>query len=67
MPINAANGLLILLPSAIYLQGRVAAGTFDSVFYTVQGIELLAGAVNITLMGLNIRDARRMAARRRTA
>jgi hypothetical protein len=31
----------------------------------VQGIELVAGAVNMVLLGLNIRDGRRMTAGRR--
>ncbi len=56
MPFIALNGLTILLPSAIFLAIKASAGEFDVTFYTVQGIELLAGATNLTLMGLNIRD-----------
>ena len=56
MPIIGANGLLILLPSAIFLDQWASAGSFDTKFYVVQGLELLAGAVNLTLMGMNIRD-----------
>lgn len=56
MPIIGANGLLILLPSAIFLDQWASAGSFDTKFYIVQGLELLAGAVNLTLMGMNIRD-----------
>mgnify|MGYP000648679279 CR=1 FL=1 len=56
MPIIAANGLLVLLPAAIMLNLWAASGLFDSRFYIVQGIELMAGAVNLTLMSLNIRD-----------
>lgn len=56
MPFIAANGLLVLLPAAIMLNLWAASGLFDSRFYIVQGIELMAGAVNLTLMSLNIRD-----------
>lgn len=60
MPFIAANGLLILVPCAIFLNRWAALGMFDTIFYTVQALELLAGAVNLTLMGLNIRDGMRM-------
>ncbi len=63
MPIIAANGLCILLPSAIFLAYKSGAGAFDTWFYTVQVIELCAGAFNLTLMGLNIRDGLRMKGR----
>ncbi|MCX4026580.1 hypothetical protein H0A36_00255 [Endozoicomonas sp. SM1973] len=33
--------------------------------YIVQSIELLAGAVNLTLMGMNIRDGLKMAGKLR--
>jgi len=56
MKIIAANGILVLLPSAVFLAGRAGAGDFDAAFVTVQGIELVAGAVNITLLSLNMRD-----------
>ena len=60
MPFIAANGLLILLPAAIFLDKWASAGSFDSTFYIVQGIELIAGAINITLMSMNIRDGRKL-------
>lgn len=63
MPRIAMNGLLILLPSAWFLAGKAAAGEFDAVFYTVQVIELIAGAANLTMMGLNIRDGLTMTGR----
>jgi hypothetical protein len=56
MPFIAANGLLVLVPAAIYLQSKASAGSFDDSFFIVQGIELVVGAVNMVLMGLNIRD-----------
>ena len=52
----AVNGLFILLPCAIVLNRLAASGTFDTTFYVLQSIELLAGAINIMLMGLNMRD-----------
>lgn len=67
MPFIAANGLLVLVPCAIFLNRWAAAGTFDTTFYLVQGVELLAGAVNLTLMGLNIRDGLKMSGRFRAA
>jgi len=56
MPFIAANGVLILLPCAFFLNSRAAAGQFDSVFYIVQSIELIAGAANLTLLGLSMKD-----------
>lgn len=65
MPFIAANGLLVLIPCAIVLNRWAAVGAFDSIFYLVQGVELLAGAVNLTLMGLNIRDGLKISGRSR--
>ena len=63
MPIIAINGLCILLPSAFFLAYKSGAGAFDAWFYTVQVVELCAGALNLSLMGLNIRDGLRMTGR----
>ncbi|WP_324752043.1 hypothetical protein [Roseovarius sp. Pro17] len=60
MPFIAANGLLILIPSALYLSFKAQTEVFDMGFYTIQKLELIAGAVNITLLGLNMRDGMRM-------
>jgi len=60
MPFIAANGLLILLPAAIFLDQWASSGAFDTRFYIVQELELVAGAVNLTLMGMNIRDGLKM-------
>ncbi len=65
MPFIAANGLLVLIPCAIFLNRWATAGTFDTTFYWVQGVELLAGAINLTLMALNIRDGLKMSGRLR--
>ena len=61
MPFIAANGLLVLVPCAIVLDRWAAAGSFDTSFYAVQAVELIAGATNFVLMGLNVRDGLRMA------
>jgi hypothetical protein len=63
MPLIAANGLLVLVPCAIVLERWATKGNFDTSFYVVQVIELLAGATNLALMGLNVRDGLRMSGR----
>lgn len=60
MPFIAANGLLILIPAALFLASKARAGDFDTTFYVVQGIELLAGATNIALLGLGMRDGMKL-------
>lgn len=66
MRIIAANGLCVLLPSAVFLALRAQAGQFDVWFYTVQTVELMAGAVNIRLLAQNMKDGLSLS-RRRTA
>ena len=63
MPFIAANGLLVLMPCAIVLNQWASAGSFDTRFYFVQVIELIAGATNLALMGLNMRDGLRLSGR----
>ncbi|MEX3011722.1 hypothetical protein [Hoeflea sp. TYP-13] len=63
MPVIAANGLVILVPAAFYLASKANAGDFDDWFYAVQAVELIAGAANLTMMGLNIRDGLKMTRR----
>lgn len=67
MPFIAANGLLILVPAAIFLDQWASAGVFDTRFYFVQAAELLAGAINLALMGLNMRDGLKLSGRVRGA
>lgn len=67
MPFIAANGVLILIPSALYLSVKAQAGAFDTGFYVVQILELIAGAVNIALLMLNMRDGLRLSGRMRRA
>jgi len=63
----ALNGLLIMLPAAFFLSRKAAAGEFDTVFYVVQAVELLVGAAQLVLMGLNFRDGLKLAGRLRPA
>ena len=63
MPLIAGNGLLVLIPSALFLAFKAKDGAFDGVFYAVQALELVAGATNIVLLGLNMRDGLRMKGR----
>ena len=67
MRLIAANGLLVLVPCAIVLGRWAAAGSFDTAFYLVQAVELVAGATNLALMGLNARDGLRMGGMRRSS
>ena len=60
MPFIAGNGLLILVPSALYLAALASQGEFGGTFVTVQAIELVAGGANLALMSLNIRDGLRL-------
>ncbi len=60
MPIIALNGLLVLLPSAVFLAHKANANEFDKLFYGIQMLELTAGLVNFYLMTLNARDGRQL-------
>ena len=61
----ALNGFLVLVPSALFLADRARDGLFDTAFYAVQGVELVAGATNIILIGLSIREGLRLSGRLR--
>ena len=63
MPLIAGNGVLVLIPTALYLATLAARREFGSLFYAAQAIELVAGAANILLMSLNIRDGLRLSGR----
>ena len=65
MPFIAANGLIILIPCALFLDSWASQGLFDTRFYLVQGLELVAGATNLVLMGMNIRDGLKLSGRLR--
>lgn len=63
MPLIVTNGLLVLIPAALFLVSKARAAEFDTVFYAVQALELVVGAANMTLLGLNLRDGLRMKGR----
>jgi hypothetical protein len=63
MQVVAGNGLLVLVPSALFLAWKAGEGEFDAAFVAVQIVELAAGSANLVLMGLNIRDGLRMTGR----
>jgi hypothetical protein len=65
MPLIAANGIAVLVPAALFLAAKAQTGAFDGAFYAVQALELAAGAANLAMLGLNLRDGRRMTARHR--
>lgn len=60
MPFIALNGVIFLIPAAYFLHHWASLGEFHTLFFIVQGIELLAGAINLTLMAMNIRDGLRL-------
>lgn len=63
MPLIAANGIVILIPAALFLAYKADAYTFDATFYAVQVLELVMGALNIALLGLNLVDGLRLTGR----
>lgn len=56
MPLIALNGILVLVPASLYLYSKAILGDFGTGYQVVQLIELMAGAVNFTLLTLNLRD-----------
>ncbi len=60
MPFVGVNGIFVLVPCAIFLDRWASSGSFDTYFYIVQGVELLAGAINLVLIGMNMKDGLRM-------
>jgi hypothetical protein len=63
MRVVAAIGLLVLVPCVLFLGTTASPEGLDARFHAVQGVELVAGAVNITLMSLNVRDGLRLTGR----
>lgn len=60
-------GFFVLIPAALFLASKARVGEFDTAYYTVQALEVLAGATNITLLALNMRDGLRLKGRLRRA
>jgi hypothetical protein len=65
MRIIAANGLLILLPSAIWLHMLASQGNFGTTFIIVQIVEISAGIFQLYLIGRNLRDGLKLSGRLR--
>lgn len=63
MPVIAINGVTVMIPAALFLNARATAGNFDFTFYAVQAVELGIGALQLTLMALNIRGGLKFAGR----
>src|SRR5262249_10868842 len=42
-PLEPANGILVLIPSALFLAFKAKVAEFDATFYAVQALELAAG------------------------
>ncbi len=56
MKLVALNAAVVLIPCAITLYWMASHGRFGPGFAAVQGMELVAGAANVVLLGLNLRD-----------
>ncbi len=65
MQVVVPTGILVLVPCVLYLGTTASASGLGAYFHEVQAVELLAGAVNITLMSLNVRDGIRLTGRMR--
>ncbi len=63
MQVVAPIGLLVLVPCVLYLGFTSSPSGLGTYFHDVQAVELGAGAVNITLMTLNVRDGLRLTRR----
>lgn len=60
MRILAGNGVLLMIPAALFLNAKAAAGEMDALFFLVQAIELSLGLAQIILIIMNLRDGFRM-------
>lgn len=63
MPKIVAIGLLVMIPCALFLNAKAAAGDFDTMFYAVQAFELLVGLMQLILLGRSFRDGLRLTGR----
>lgn len=67
MLVIAANGLLVMLPSAIWLDMQASERAFGMAFFVVQFIEIAGGLVQFYLLGRNFRDGLKLSGRLRRA
>ena len=56
MGLAAANDVIVLMRTACFLASKAKAAGFDARFYAVHALELTAGAVDVVLLSLNLRD-----------
>lgn len=63
MKLIGANGLLVLVPAALFLDHKAGLAEIDLAFAVVQAIEFVAGGANIALFALQTRDGLRLAGR----
>jgi len=63
MPKIGATGLLVMIPCALFLNSKAAAGEFDAMFYVIQVVELGVGVMQLTLLGRSFRDGLKLAGR----
>ncbi|WP_030432608.1 hypothetical protein [Allokutzneria albata] len=61
----ASVGVLVLVPCAVVLDRLAAAGDLGGRFRVIQYVEVAAGLLNLTLLGLNFRDGRAVTRRGR--
>ncbi len=60
MRLVGINAVVVLIPCVVALYWLASHGSLGRVFTAVQAAELAAGAANIALLGLNLRDGLRM-------
>lgn len=56
----AALGIVVLVPCALILDALTASASVSAVVTGLELTEMLAGALNLTLLLLNVRDGRRL-------
>lgn len=56
MRILAINGLLVMIPSALFLNHKASLSEFDWIFYSVQVLELGVGLVQLYLLSQNFKE-----------
>ncbi len=66
MKIIGALGIFILVPSALLLAYLANIGSLGLAFYSVQFVEIAAGATNFTLMSKNLLDGMVLSGRLRS-
>jgi len=65
MRILAGNGLLVMLPAAIWLHMLASSGNFGTQFVVIQVVEFAGGVLQFTLLGRNFRDGLTLSGRLR--